>query len=450
MMRREALLMDVILIFATVAALLSVSEVSAAEETAVRLPLYRRRSVSFIGDILSDDVNRHSLISRKRRLSSDGAVEMPLGSGRDFGTGQYLTELRVGTPSQKFTVVVDTGSELTWVNCRYGCRRNCTERRRKRRRVFRADQSSSFRTVACESQTCKIDLMNLFSLSTCPSPSSPCAYHYRYVDGSEAEGIFGEETVTVGLTNGRRGRVKGVLVGCSHSFSGLSFRRADGVLGLAFSRFSFASVAYQIYGPKFSYCLVDHLSHRNVSNYLVFGSGSNHSAHTRHTRLELDLISPFYAVNLVGISIDDHFLDIPPHVWDATRGGGTILDSGTSLTFLAEPAFRPLVSGLQGYVSRFKMVKLEGVPMEYCFSSDGFDEERMVPRVTFHFADGARFEPHRKSYVIDAAPSVKCLGFVSAGSAPATNVIGNIMQQNYLWEFDVFAKTLAFAPSTCS
>lgn len=143
-------------------------------------------------------------------------------------------------------------------------------------------------------------------------------------------------------------------------------------------------------------------------------------------------------------------LDIPTQVWDATSGGGTILDSGTSLTLLAEAAYKAVVSGLEGYLVELKRVKPEGVPIEYCFdttSGSGFNESKL-PQLTFHFKGGSRFEPHRRSYLVDTAPGVKCLGFVSAGTT-ATNVIGNIMQQNYLWEFNLVASTLSFAPSTC-
>ena len=270
----------------------------------------------------------------------------------------------------------------------------------------------------------------------------------RYSDGSAAQGVFAKETFTVGLTNGRVARLHGLLIGCSSSFDGDSFQGADGVLGLALSDYSFTSKATNLFGGKFSYCLVDHRSHKNVSSYLTFGSTTTKATSTRTTPLDLNLIPPFYAINIIGISLGEDMLDIPMQVWDATSGGGTILDSGTSLTLLAEAAYKPVVSGLERYLVGLKRVKPEGVPIEYCFDvTSGFNESKL-PQLMFHFKGGARFEPHRRSYVIDAAHGVKCLGFVSAG-APATNVVGNIMQQNYLWEFDVVASTLSFAPSTC-
>ncbi|KAJ0042687.1 hypothetical protein Pint_17130 [Pistacia integerrima] len=455
----------------------STSAFATSHSSSMRMELIHRHAhhlstrpktqLELIKDLLHSDIIRQKMIAYKRRISlsprrdalettntSSTAIEMPLSAGRDYGTGMYFVEFKVGTPAQKFTLVVDTGSELTWVNCRYNCGANCTTKGRlDKRRVFKGDFSSSFKTVPCFSQTCKIEFMNLFSLTRCPMPSTPCAYDFRYVDGSEAMGIFAKETVTLGLTNGRKLRLKDVVIGCSDSFQGQSFVKADGVMGLAYGKYTFAKRASEFFDGKFSYCLVDHLSHKNVSNYIIFGSNNNESSSSlsgkkRHTKLELGLLSPFYAVNVIGISIGGVMLKIPIQVWDANSGGGTIVDSGSTLTSLAEPAYKPVMAALQMSVSKFQRLMPKGLPIDYCFSSTGYDE-KLVPSLVIHFADGARFEPHKKSYIIDVADGVKCLGFVSV-AWPGISTIGNIMQQNYLWEFDLAQSKLGFVASSCT
>ncbi|MBA0752095.1 hypothetical protein Gogos_000964 [Gossypium gossypioides] len=410
-------------------------------------------------DLLYHDIIRHGIMSHRRRAKEEDplteSIKMPLASGRDFGIGQYITSFKVGTPSQKFWLIVDTGSDLTWIRCRYRCSRedrSCTRKGRiNRKRVFHAPLSSSFSPVPCFSEMCKVELMNLFSLTTCPTPITPCAYDYRYSDGSAAKGVFANETVSAGLTNGRKTRLHNVLIGCTDSFQGPTLQNADGIMGLANTKYSFATNAAATFGGKFSYCLVDHLSHLNATNYIIFGTNRNQvkvSGNTRHTKLELDAIPSFYAVNVIGISVGNKMLEIPMQVWDASEGGGTIIDSGTSLTFLADPAYQAVMEALKVSVSKYQRVKLDGVPMEYCFNSAGFNGS-LVPKLIIHFDDGARFEPHWNSYVIAAAAGVRCLGFLPA-RFPALSVIGNIMQQNYLWEFDLKGKRLVFAPSSCN
>ena len=154
---------------------------SAYSNTVMRLDMTHRDTLSpihtpyhRIEDIFGEDKRRHSLISQKIKTTKSGA-RMSLGSGFDFGAAQYFSEIMVGTPAKKFRVVVDTGSELTWVNCRF------QGKGKENREVFRAEGSSSFKTVGCMTKTCKVDLMNLFSLSICPTPQSPCSYDYRYM-----------------------------------------------------------------------------------------------------------------------------------------------------------------------------------------------------------------------------------------------------------------------------
>ncbi|XP_058095392.1 aspartic proteinase NANA, chloroplast [Magnolia sinica] len=405
--------------------------------------------------VRSDNLRKHlisEMLGRRRRAwevsDPDGSFKMPLSSGRFAGTGQYFVRFHVGTPAQKFLLVADTGSDLTWMNCRYRCR-NCKRSGKSHRRIFLADKSSSFSPIECSSTACRTALP--FSLTTCPTPASPCAYDYGYVDGSSAKGFFANESSTVTLSSGRRTKLHGIVIGCSSAFVGSSFREADGVLGLGHSRYSFSVKATERYGGKFSYCLVDHLSPKNVSNYLTFGPTSGCNRTMRFANLVVKpRIEPLYAVDLVGISIGGVILNIPSMVWDVNGQGGMILDSGTSLTMLVEPAYRAVFTALSEPLRVFKEVKIK--PFDLCFNSTLGYKEDLVPKLGLHFggSDGsARFEPPVKSYVIDVADGVKCIGFMSV-PWPGLSTIGNILQQEHVWEFDLRNGRVGFEPSTCA
>ncbi|KAG1346688.1 Aspartic proteinase NANA, chloroplast [Cocos nucifera] len=361
---------------------------------------------------------------------------MPLTSGAYTHTGQYFVRFRVGTPAQRFVLVADTGSDLTWVKCGGG----------GKRRLFRPEKSVSFDPIRCSSDMCKTSLP--FSLTTCPSPASPCAYNYRYSDGSTAQGIFATESATVMLSNGQKAKLKGLIVGCTSSFGGSSFRSSDGVLGLGHSGISFASRATARFGGRFSYCLVDHLSPRNVSSYLTFGpNGALFPSAARETELLMEpRLAPFYSVGVSGISVDGEVLKIPMSVWDVGRRGGAILDSGTSLTVLVEPAYEAVVSALSRRLAGVSRVDVD--PFEYCYNWTAGAKVR-IPKLVVHLHGPARLEPPAKSYVIDVADGVKCIGFASA-PWPGVSTIGNILQQEHLWEFDIKNRRLRFQRSTCA
>ncbi|GJN15174.1 hypothetical protein PR202_gb02068 [Eleusine coracana subsp. coracana] len=69
-----------------------------------------------------DDRHRHAYITSVLRSRGGGRrrVAAPLTSGAYSGTGQFLARVQVGTPPQQFLLVVDTGSDLTWVKCHGG------------------------------------------------------------------------------------------------------------------------------------------------------------------------------------------------------------------------------------------------------------------------------------------------------------------------------------------
>lgn len=88
---------------------------------------------------------------------------------------------RVGSPPQKFVLIADTGSDLTWMHCNHKGENCPKDGLTPPNRMFQADASSTFKTIPCSSRTCKVDLQDTFSLSMCPTPVTPCAYDYRFV-----------------------------------------------------------------------------------------------------------------------------------------------------------------------------------------------------------------------------------------------------------------------------
>jgi hypothetical protein len=280
----------------------------------------------------------------------------------------------------------------------------------------------------------------------------------------------GTDSATIALSGpgATKAKLRGVVLGCTTSYNGDSFLASDGVLSLGYSNMSFASRAAAHFGGRFSYCLVDHLAPRNKTSYLTFGpnpavlpppsSTPNPKPATvvpgsRTTPLLLDhRTHPFYAVTINGISVNGELLKIPRLVWDVERGGGTILDSGTSLTVLATPAYRAVVAALSEKLAGVPRVTMD--PFDYCYNwtSPATGEDLLdvpVPEMAIHFAGSSRMVPPAESYLIDAAPGVKCIG-LQEGEWPGISVIGNILQQEHLWEFDLKNRRLRFQRSRCT
>lgn len=137
----------------------------------------QRRGLKHASAVIRRQVRANTRVTNDRNASG----KLPMHSGADYGIGEYFVSFKVGTPAQRFMLIADTGSDLTWMKCRYKCQGATCNQTSSGRGDFHPDRSSSFRTIPCSSRKCKIELANLFSLAHCPSPLSPCAYDFSYL-----------------------------------------------------------------------------------------------------------------------------------------------------------------------------------------------------------------------------------------------------------------------------
>ncbi|KAL4292064.1 hypothetical protein GQ457_14G009670 [Hibiscus cannabinus] len=387
--------------------------------------------------------------------SKPNLVELSMRSAADLGAGQYFISMRIGTPPKKFLMLVDTGSVLTWIRCRNKCKDCSKEKESPNMRFYHPDESRTFRPISCSSSFCTYDLIPSNTVEVCPKPDAPCRYDAQYGDGTRVVGTMGNDTVTIRMRGNHKLKLQNITIGCSEDIISNMEQPLDGLLGLGVERQSFAVKALKQTKKTLSYCLVDYLSPSNVVSYLVFG-GVDNQGHQLPNMQVTDLLlghwswSTHYHLNVSGISVDGKMLDIPSNVWlydPSTRYGGVILDTGSSLTALAAPAYDKLIEVFLPSITKFKKKIYEGnsdVP-EHCFDSAGY-KETLMPKLAIHFSNGAKFEPPVKNYVI--GEDIKCLGFRRFDGLE-TSIIGNILQQNFLWEFDLANEKLKFTPSTC-
>ncbi|XP_028799748.1 aspartic proteinase NANA, chloroplast-like [Neltuma alba] len=256
-----------------------------------------------------------------------------------------------------------------------------------------------------------------------------------------------------------------MIIGCTvHIDFGIDnegdeFKYTDGILGLGYTPTSFMFAATKQYGNKFSYCLMDHNLPLNSTNFLTLGSYETSqtpkatlSGPMQRTKLIITEEGE-YGVQIEGISIGGQMLQLPAELWDFKTGGGMTLDSGASLTALAKPAFHKVGQEMmKALAPKYKIVLQTNSLLRYCFTAaDNEDFDKDVPKLAFHFADGVVYEPPVRNYVLATETNLQCLGLMPV--VPASHkagLIGNIMQQLHLWEFDLTSMTVGFAPSQCT
>uniref|UniRef100_A0A0D3GIL3 Peptidase A1 domain-containing protein n=1 Tax=Oryza barthii TaxID=65489 RepID=A0A0D3GIL3_9ORYZ len=163
---------------------------------------------------------------------SSSTASLPASPGRALGTGNYVVTVGLGTPASRYTVVFDTGSDTTWVQCQ-PCVVACYEQREK---LFDPASSSTYANVSCAAPACS-DL----DVSGCSG--GHCLYGVQYGDGSYSIGFFAMDTLTLSSYDA----VKGFRFGCGERNDGL-FGEAAGLLGLGRGKTSLPVQTYGKYG----------------------------------------------------------------------------------------------------------------------------------------------------------------------------------------------------------
>ncbi|XP_073271356.1 aspartyl protease family protein 2-like [Primulina huaijiensis] len=352
-------------------------------------------------------------------------------SGLEQGSGEYFTRIGVGTPPKYAFMVLDTGSDIVWMQCS-PCRKCYTQSDP----VFDPKKSSSFSGVSCGSPLCR-----LLDSPGCTSDRKKCLYEVSYGDGSFSVGELSTETLTF------RGRkVDRVALGCGHDDEGL-FVGAAGLLGLGRGKLSFPSQSGRQFGSMFSYCLVDRSASSKPSS-IIFGQ----SAVSRNAVFTPLLANPkldtFYYVGLNGISVGGARvpgITAAAFNLNSSGDGGVIVDSGTSVTRLTQPAYEALRDAFRVGASNLKRAP-EFSLFDTCFDLSGKTVVK-VPTVVLHFSGAAVSLPASNYLIPVNSDGTFCFAF--AGTTSGLSIIGSIQQQSFRVVFDLENNRVGFTPRGC-
>ncbi|KAJ7298053.1 hypothetical protein O6H91_Y019000 [Diphasiastrum complanatum] len=420
------------------------------ELDAVRLKGYRFSSRVNNGRLASNSMRRAGKAADARithaRHHSDSANDR-ISSGATLGSGQYFVDFYVGTPARKYSLIVDTGSDLIWVQC-HPCRR-CYPQSNA---IYYPRNSSSFLSVPCTANQCFLVPAPRDAPCDLRSPTS-CRYTYMYSDTTSTTGILASETVTMMSSSGKCLKISNITFGCGIRNGGPSLLGSNGVLGLGQGAVSFASQVGYRFESRFSYCLVDYLKPITESSLLVFGDANIKRSlkdAIQYTPLLKNIFAEtYYYVGIKHVCVNGHVLPIHSKEWqiDAAGYGGTIVDSGTTLTYFRQAAYSRILAAFQRAITFPRVASIQG--LDLCFNFSAASGKQM-PEFSFLLEGDVVFQPPPENYFVDTAPDVKCLAMHGVASPLASNTIGNLLQQNFFVEYDRLKAQLGFVRANCS
>ncbi|XP_078443829.1 aspartyl protease family protein At5g10770-like [Wolffia australiana] len=345
-------------------------------------------------------------------------------SGAYLGSGNYVVTVGFGTPRRAQTVIFDTGSFVSWIQCR-PCLVSCYPQVEP---VFDPSLSFTYRRIGCTDPAC-------LGLSRRGCSGTTCVYQVGYGDGSSTTGFLSADTFALTQTT----VFTNFVFGCGQDNRGL-FRGVAGLLGLGRNSYSLNAQVSNALGNIFSYCIP---SSSSTTGFLNIGQPLSPNA--VYTPLVIRPGSPgFYFIDLIGISVGGITLPIPVDVF---RGPGTIIDSGTVITRLPPEAYTALRTAFRAAMIQYPLGPAVSI-LDTCYDFRTFSTIT-YPVIRLIYS-GATIPLPFSGVFFQVRAGQSCLAFAGNASPTGLGIIGNTQQKTFEVVHDNIGNRIGFAAGGCS
>ena len=319
--------------------------------------------------------------------------------------GTHFAEMFIGSPPQRQTLIIDTGSHYMSFPCK-GCSL-CGSHNSDYFSLGYSHTAEVLGCTRCEEKATRCE-------------GDRCVFSQRYVEGSSWSAVQVEDFVWLGGSTKMSSadmmeKCEGIkyVFGCQMEETGLFVeQKADGILGLAMHENGFVSHLYEmgvVDNKVFTLCF-----HKEGGLISFGGGGSDRATDNFETDLRTD--KGHFAVDVVGlylggeevVSADDADADADADAGadaDADREGtnilqkfntgkGTIIDSGTTDTYLNAAVAK-----------RFRAVwkKVVGKAIDNRLRVYETEEKNKLPMISLKVKGGGSFDILPENYLEAAA-----------------------------------------------
>ncbi|EAY99427.1 hypothetical protein OsI_21398 [Oryza sativa Indica Group] len=332
-----------------------------------------------------------------------------------------------GGPGVTQTMVLDTASDVTWVQCSPCPTPPCYPQKDV---LYDPTKSSSSGVFSCNSPTCT----QLGPYANGCTNNNQCQYRVRYPDGTSTAGTYISDLLTITPATA----VRSFQFGCSHGVQGsFSFgSSAAGIMALGGGPESLVSQTAATYGRVFSHCFPP------PTRRGFFTLGVPRVAAWRYVltpMLKNPAIPPtFYMVRLEAIAVAGQRIAVPPTVFAA----GAALDSRTAITRLPPTAYQALRQAFRDRMAMYQPAPPKG-PLDTCYDMAGV-RSFALPRITLVFDKNAAVELDPSGVLFQG-----CLAFTAGPNDQVPGIIGNIQLQTLEVLYNIPAALVGFRHAAC-
>ncbi|CDY10133.1 BnaC05g03760D [Brassica napus] len=378
-------------------------------------------------------------------------------SGNVFPLGYYSVSLQIGNPPKDFTFDVDTGSDLTWVQCDAPCS-GCTVR-------TELQYKPKSNTVPCSDPICSA--LHWPKKPECQNPKDQCDYEIEYADQGSSIGALVVDQFSLKLLDGSS-FVPRLAFGCGYDQHFLSAHPPPatvGVLGLGKGKIS---ILTQLVSAGLTRNVLGHCLSSKGGGFLFFGDNVIPSTGVSWTTL----VSPGFdsrwerLFTMLGFPTkSNHYTTGPAELLYNGKPTGLsglklIFDSGSTYTYFNSKTYQAIVN-LIGNDLKGKPLKdvKEDKTLAICWKGatplkSVLEAKNLFKTLTINFKNGrtnSQLQIPPESYLIVSKTGNVCLGILNGSEVGLhdSNVIGDISMQGTMVIYDNEKQQLGWVSADC-
>ncbi|KAJ1388122.1 Xylanase inhibitor, C-terminal [Sesbania bispinosa] len=364
--------------------------------------------------------------------------------GNVYPLGYYTVILNIGNPPKPFELDIDTGSDLTWVECDAPCK-GCTK---PRNQLYKPHGN----LVKCGDPLCAA-VQSVPSHHQCTNPNAQCDYEIKYADHGTSLGVLVRDNIPLQSTNGSLLRPM-VAFGCGYDQEYHSSNpppSTAGVLGLGYGKISIVS---QLHSMGLIRNVVGHCLSSSVrgGGYLFFGDKFIPSSGIVWT----PILQQSSSVKHYESGPADLFFNGKP---TSVKGLQLIFDSGSSYTYFNSQAYNALVNMVNNDLKGKPLNRAtEDQTLPNCWK--GAKPFRSVSDVDNYFktlvlsftkSRNSQLQLPPQAYLIISSHGNVCLGILNGSEVGLgnSNIIGDISLQDKMVIYDNERQQIGWVNANC-
>lgn len=323
------------------------------------------------------------------------------------------------------TVVVDTASDVPWVQCVPCPIPPCHPQTNT---FYDPTKSRTYAAFPCGSPACR--QLGPYANGCI---NNQCQYKVTYPDGSSSSGTYSSDVLTFDATHA----VSNFQFGCSHAEQGSFDNRAAGIMALGGGPESLLAQTASRWGNAFSYCIPPTSSNSGFFGLGVPG-GVASSRYVVTPMLRYPNLPTFYRVLLRAITVGGQRLNVPAAVFSA----GSVMDSRTAISRLPPTAYAALRAAFRNAMRMYRPAPPKG-NLDTCYDFTGVANVRL-PRIALVFDRNAVVELDPSGILFSS-----CLAFASNRDDHMPGILGSVQQQTYEVLYAVGGGAVGFRRAAC-